>query len=172
MDFSIVIVSWNVKDKLRENLLSLQLTRDVSFEIFVVDNASADGTALMIKTEFKDVKLIANQENLGFAKANNLALSKARGDYLLLLNPDMKVKPETLSNLLAWLKVNPQAAITGCHLLDENGLTLPHVRRFPRLTDQAAIAAKLPHFFPHLLDGYLRRDFDYLKASRVDYIIC
>ena len=69
-----------------------------------MDNNSADGTVEMIKNEFPQVKLIANKENLGFAKANNQAIKQARGEFILLLNPDMRVLPDTLSNMLKWMR--------------------------------------------------------------------
>lgn len=170
MDFSIIIVSWNTKDKLRENLKRLLTSKGVSFEVIVADNNSYDGTAGMVEQEFKTVKLIKNKDNYGFAKANNVALKQASGDYLLLLNPDMLMAENTLINLLTWLKANEQADIAGCKLVDENGLLVKHVRSFPSVFDQAAIALKLPHLFKNILAKYLRVDFDYSRPSRVDSI--
>lgn len=170
MDFSIVIVSWNVKDKLRDNLKSILASSGASFEIIVVDNASSDGTADLVRNEFPQVQLIANSVNLGFAKACNQALALAKGSYLLLLNPDMKLEPTTLSNCLNWLKNEPRAAISGIKLKDSQGENIAQVRRFPRLGDQLAIVLKLAHLAPALLNNYLRRDFDYAKAQVVDSI--
>lgn len=174
MDLSIIIVSWNVKEKLRENLLALFKSEgDVSFEIFVVDNNSHDGTAEMVKNEFSfnGVKLIANAENLGFAKANNQAIKQARGEFILLLNPDMRVVlPDTLSNMVKWMRENKQASVAGCRLIDEQGNTIKHVRKFPTVWDQLAIVLKLPHIFPNVLDKYLRVDFDYSKDAKVDSV--
>ncbi|MBU4454903.1 glycosyltransferase family 2 protein [Patescibacteria group bacterium] len=174
MDLSIIIVSWNVKEKLRENLLALFKSEgDVSFEIFVADNNSQDGTAEMVKNEFSfnGVKLIANAENLGFAKANNQAIKQARGEFILLLNPDMRVVlPDTLSNMVKWMRENKQASVAGCRLIDEQGNTIKHVRKFPTVWDQLAIVLKLPHIFPNVLDKYLRVDFDYSKDAKVDSV--
>lgn len=173
MDLSIIIVSWNVREKLRENLLALFKSEgDVSFEIFVVDNNSHDGTTEMIKNEFSfnGVKLIANAENLGFAKANNQAIKQARREFILLLNPDMRVLPDTLSNMVKWMRENKQASVAGCHLIDESGNTIKHVRKFPTVWDQLAIVLKLPHIFPNVLDKYLRVDFDYSKDAKVDSV--
>ncbi|MEI6378965.1 MAG: glycosyltransferase family 2 protein [Candidatus Falkowbacteria bacterium] len=170
MDLSVIIVSWNTRDKLAANLASLYSSQgDFSFEVFVVDNGSADGSAEMVKRQFAQVKLIANKKNLGFAKANNLALKKAKGEWLLLLNPDMKLKPDTLSNFLNWVKKN-KPAIAGCKLVDSQGRLVRHVRRFPTLFDQAIIAMKLAHLMPSLLGRYLYTDFDYSKAAQVDSI--
>jgi len=170
MDFSIIIVSWNVKNKLADNLKSILASSGASFEIIVVDNASNDGTAEMIRTDFPQVQLIANSLNLGFAKACNQGLARSSGSFLLLLNPDMLLRPTTLSDCLNWLKNEPRAAITGIKLKDSQGNNIAQIRRFPALGDQLAIVLKLAHLAPALLDNYLRRDFDYKSAQRVDSI--
>lgn len=171
MDFSIIIVSWNVKEALRVNLQSiLQSNQQATVEIIVIDNASKDGTVEMIQSEFPSVQIIANQTNVGFAKASNQGLKKAVGDYLILLNPDMKIFPETLGNIKQWLDKNPEADVTGIQLVDEQEKIVRHVRHFPTFFDQAVIILKLPHLFPRLLDLYLLRDFNYSGASQVDSI--
>ncbi|HNW55569.1 MAG TPA: glycosyltransferase family 2 protein [bacterium] len=171
LDLAIVIVSWKVKDKLRANLQQLLASQfSGSFDIWVVDNDSRDGTIEMIREEFPQVKLIANQINLGFAKANNQALKEIKARYSLLLNPDMLVEPTTLVSMVEWMDKNPEATVAGCHLKQVSGETLLHVRRFPTLVDQLAIVLKLPHFFPHILDKYLRTDFDYGVAAPVDSV--
>lgn len=187
MDLSIIIVSWNVREKLKENLKAIfkasphhslclpdrqdsQGEGSIDFEVFVVDNNSSDGSAEMVKSEFSDVKLITNQENFGFAKANNQAIKKAQGNFILLLNPDMKVFPDTLVNMINWMRENKQASVAGCCLVDEAGNTIKHVRKFPRLSDQFAIALKLPHLFSGVLNDYLRADFDYGQPAKVDSI--
>ncbi len=191
MDLSIIIVSWNVREKLKENLKSLFLSQgNLSFEVFVVDNNSSDGSSEMVKREFprvhpvksseagakqfNEVKLIANSDNLGFAKANNqairLCLGQAKSEFVLLLNPDMKVFPDTLSNMVKWMRENKNASVAGCHLVDESGNTIKHVRKFPRLSDQVAIILKLPHLFSAVLNDYMRADFDYSQPARVDSI--
>jgi GT2 family glycosyltransferase len=171
MDISIIIVSWNVKDKLRENIKSIyQSVGNFSFEIIVVDNNSLDDSANMVKHTFPDVNLIRNKDNLGFAKACNQGMKKAHGKYLLLLNPDMLLERDTLNNFIAWLKDNPQADIASCKLVDEKGSIVRHVRSFPKLLDQLAIVLKLPHLLPSILNKYLRKDFDYNQNSKVDSV--
>ncbi len=171
MDISIIIVSWNVKDKLRENIKSIyQSVGNFSFEIFVIDNNSSDDSANMVKHTFPDVNLIRNQENLGFAVACNQGLKKAKGRYLLLLNPDMRLEKDTLDNFLRWLYRNKQAAVSGCKLVDSKGGIIKHVRRFPRFLDQLAIVLKMPHIFPAILDKYIMKNFDYNKSSKVDTV--
>jgi len=171
MDLSIITVTWNVNDYARENFKAIYAnTQGIKYEIFAVDNNSKDGTADMIKAEFPGVHLIANSYNAGFAKANNQAIKHAKGRYILLLNPDMRVLQGTLEGMVRWMDSRPEAGVAGCHLIKEDGATVPHVRRWPKFCDQMAIILKLPHFFPGILDNYLRNDFDYKKEAIVDSV--
>ncbi len=173
MDLSIVIVSWNVKEKLRECLRSVEETaQNFRCEVFVVDNDSKDGTVAMIEKEFPLVHVIANNFNAGFAKANNQAIRLSQGRYVLLLNPDMRVFPGALQNMVKFMDEprNAKVGVAGCHLVTEAGETVPHVRRFPTLKDQLAIMLKVSHLFPHVLDSYMMPEFDYSKEARVDSI--
>lgn len=169
MKLSIIIVSWKVRDKLKNNLVTLFKSQaDFTWEVFVVDNNSGDGTVDMIKQDWPQVKLIVNEENLGFARANNQAIKQAQGDFVLLLNPDMLVGEDTLAKMVAWMEVRSEAWVAGCHLVNEQGQTIPQVRRFPGFFDQLAIATKLAHIYPKVLHKYLRKDFDYSQETRVD----
>ena len=171
MDLSIIIVSWNVEELLRKNLAAIyKNTQGINFEVFVVDNASKDDSVVMVQKEFPDVHVIANSDNLGFAKANNQAIAQSKGRYVLLLNPDMQVHESTLSDMVSWMDQHPQAGVAGCHLIDEYGNTVPHVRRFPRLIDQAATILKVPHIVPRILGDYMMVDFNYSKEAVVDSI--
>ena len=169
MDLSVIIVSWNVREKLVRNLAAL-FASDFSgtFEVFVVDNDSDDGSADVVRRDFPQVKLLANQENLGFSRANNLAIRQAAGRFILLLNPDMQVEADTLKRALSWAEANPQAVVSGCRLVNERGETIRQVRRFPRLLDQLLVVSKLPHLFPFLLNNYLAVKFNYDQPARVD----
>lgn len=169
MKLSIIIVSWKVRDKLNNNLTALFKSQaDFEWEVLVVDNNSQDGTVEMVKQDFPQVKLIANNDNLGFAKANNQAIKEATGEFVLLLNPDMLVAVDTLAKMVAWMEARPSAWVAGCHLVDEHGKTIPQVRCFPRLIDQLVVAAKIAHIYPAVLNKYLRRDFDYSQEAKVD----
>lgn len=183
MDLSIVIVSWNVRDRLRECLRSIFDTIAASplrIEVFVVDNASHDGSAEMVRDEFPQVMCIANSENLGFARANNQAIrvtrEEGRGksvpEFILLLNPDMRVLPGTLEGIVAFMRErrNARVGIAGCRLVNERGELVPHVRRFPTFMDQFVTLTKFSKLVPRLLDRYLVRDFDYSREARVDSI--
>ena len=171
MDLSIIIVSWNVKDKLRANLRALlESQTKYHLEILVVDNNSEDGSAEMVAAEFPEVQLIANSDNLGFAKANNQALKLASGRYFLLLNPDMLVEADTLEKMLTWAEIHPEATVSGYKLTSPEGVVISQVRRFPRFSDQLFIILKIPHLFPVLLNSYLEKNFDYNQAAAVDSV--
>jgi len=171
MNLSVIIVSWNVREKLRNNLRALyQSEGDFSFEVSVVDNNSADGSADMVKQESPKAKVIANSENLGFSRANNQAIKLAQGEFILLLNPDMQVEAGTLAKTLAWAKNNPQATVMSCRLVDEAGKTIRQVRRFPKFFDQLMVTLKIPHIFPAVLHKYLVTDFNYEAAAKVDSV--
>lgn len=171
MDLSVIIVSWQVREKLEANLKSLFKSEgSFKFEVFVVDNNSSDGSADMVATLFPEVKLIKNSANLGFAKANNQAIKEAGGKYILLLNPDMQVFPDTLGKALEFAEPNQQAAVSGFKLVNEKGYVISHVRRFPKFFDQLMIVLKVPHVFPAVLNSYLLPRFDYSKEAKVDSV--
>lgn len=111
---SIIVVSYNTKDMTIACLDSVyEQTRQASFELIVVDNASADGSGAAIAERFPDIKFIQSETNLGFAAGNNLAAKSATGDYLLLLNPDTLVLDHGIDNLVAFADANPDARIWG-----------------------------------------------------------
>lgn len=168
---SIIIVNYKVKDLLDNCLESIfSNSENIELDVIVVDNNSQDGSLEMIKEKYPQVNLIASPENLGFAKANNLGFKQAEYDYLLLLNPDMKILPNTLKNMIQWMNENPQASVASCHLIDQNRKTLHHIRRFPSFWDQLAITLKIPHIWPNILNKYLQKDFDYSQSSKVDSV--
>ncbi len=168
MDLSIVIISYNVREKLEQNLKSIfNSSGNINFEVIVVDNNSSDYSAEMVIKSFPQVRLIRNQKNIGFSRANNLAISIAQGDFILLLNPDMRLFPDTLKNSLDFAKNNPQAIVSSCLLVDNKNQIIKHVRRFPAFWDQLAIILKLAHIFPGILKSYLYFNFDYNNSQKV-----
>ena len=114
MDISIVIVNWRTRDSLRECLRSVQSQDGVPpIQIIVVDNASEDGSTEMVATEFPQVQLVCNPQNRGFAAACNQGIHLAEGRFILLLNPDTVVPPQTLAKLLAFAETRPDSAVIG-----------------------------------------------------------
>ncbi len=119
---SVVIVNYNVKEYLAQALHSLQRAlKDIPHEIFVVDNASVDGSVAYIRQHFPDVRLIESKENLGFAKANNLALQHVQGEYVVLINPDTVVQEDTFQKLLDFFEKTPDASAATCKIINPDG---------------------------------------------------
>ena len=122
MKLSVIIVSYNVKHYLLQCLDSLQKALEgVEAEIYVVDNHSKDGTPDYISSRCKGIKLIASNHNNGFAKANNTAIKRASGKYVLLLNPDTFVGENTIKECLHFMDTHPQAGGLGVQMLKNNG---------------------------------------------------
>lgn len=122
MKLSIIIVNWNTKDILKQTLLSvLNETKSIDYEIIVVDNNSSDGSVEMIKKDFPSVVLIENNDNKGFAGANNDALKIARGEYLMLLNSDTIVLDQALEKMVKFLDENKDVMMTGPKLVGKKG---------------------------------------------------
>lgn len=133
MDLSIIIVNYNVRQFLENALASVYRAMEgVQGEVFVVDNASDDGSVEMVTAKFPHVYLIENKANVGFAKANNAALKRAKGKYLLLLNPDTIVQEDTIKVMINFFDENPDAGLAGCKILNPDGsFQLPCRRSFP-----------------------------------------
>lgn len=170
---SVIIVSWNVKDLLRRSLKSLFETNQsgVHFEVVVVDNASRDGSAEMVSYEFPNVKLIANRENVGFAKACNQGSQIADGDYFLFLNDDTEVFADSLSEPVKYLASNKEIGVLGCSIKNPNNTQQPSVRHFPKLIDQLLILLKIHNFFPGFIRKYLCIKFDYSVSQSVEQVM-
>jgi len=133
-DISIIIVNWNTRDVLRNCLRSVfEQTKDISFEVIVIDNASSDGSADMVKREFPGVRLIENTKNLGFAAANNQGMKIAKGRYVLLLNPDTIVLDRAIEKTIAFADSHPEAAVVGCCVLNPDQTLQPTCFMFPSL---------------------------------------
>jgi N-acetylglucosaminyl-diphospho-decaprenol L-rhamnosyltransferase len=128
---SVIIVSYNTCELLRACLTSA--VRSSPAEVIVVDNGSADGSAGMVQTDFPRVRLIASAENLGFVRANNLALRSSLGDHLLLLNPDAEVEDGALTTLQRFLDDHPAAGVVGPRLVYGDGAPQHSAFRFPTL---------------------------------------
>ncbi len=130
MKLSVVIVNYNVRYFLEQCLLSVQkAVAGLESEVFVVDNASSDGSADYIRPRFPWVKWIGNTDNPGFSKANNQAIKISQGEYVLLLNPDTVVAEDTFSQCAAFMDAHPDAGALGVHMVDGRGNFLPESKR-------------------------------------------
>lgn len=130
MKLSVVIVNYNVKHFLEQCLHSVEkASRNVETEVFVVDNNSVDGSKGMLISKFPNIKLILNDKNLGFSKANNQAMRLARGEYILLLNPDTVVEEDTFEKVVSFMDAHPDAGGLGVKMIDGKGKFLPESKR-------------------------------------------
>jgi len=159
-DISVIIVSFNSKDDLRNCLNSL-LSEQVSMEIWVVDNASSDGTQQMLQTEFRDIaiKVICNSKNIGFAPACNQPLSLCAGRYILFLNPDTIVKPGSIRLMVDLLDSDPSIGVVGPRLMYPDGS-----HQYSYGPDWSILQIILWHVIPLRLREYLQAFW--LKKSR------
>ena len=149
MDISIIVVNWNTRDLLRKCLDSVETTvRSLSHEIIVVDNASTDGSAAMLRKEFPRVRLIENLENRGFGTANNQALRVMTGRYALLLNSDAVLTENAVSELFTCMENHPEAAMACGQLLNTNGSRQNSIAAFPSLLTLMTNTPLLEYLFP------------------------
>lgn len=131
-DVSTIIVSYNTQSLLNECITKLQSSvGEIDCQIIFVDNASVDGSVDVIRRDFDHCQLIENSKNVGFGRANNQALSLAKGNYVLLLNTDAFVAPETLEKTLRFMDLNPRCGILGVRLEGRDGVLQPCCRYFP-----------------------------------------
>jgi hypothetical protein len=134
LDVSVIIVNWNTRDLLIRCLEALgQATGGLRLEVIVVDNASRDDSVAVLRQRFPEVRLIANDNNAGFSRANNQGAAVARGRYLLLLNSDAFLTPGALEALLALAEAQPRAGLVGAHLRNADGSFQASYTPFPTL---------------------------------------
>lgn len=127
---SIIIVSYNVKYYIEQCLRSIsKASKNVDVEVFVVDNNSNDGTIEYLSPHFPNVEFIQNRENVGFGRANNIALSKSKGDYVLFLNPDTIISEHTLEDCIGFMNSHESAGAVGVRMLHSDGRFAPESRR-------------------------------------------
>ena len=130
MKLSVVIVSYNVRSYLDNCLASVRKALEgIEGEVFVVDNASTDDTLTLLPDRYPEVRFIANEDNVGFASANNQAIRLAKGEYVLLLNPDTTVAEHTLREAVSFMDEHPQAGGAGVMMHNEDGSLAPESRR-------------------------------------------
>jgi GT2 family glycosyltransferase len=170
---SVVIVSYNTRDILMHCLESLfENSRGLDMEVFVVDNDSRDGSAAKVKKEFPQVHLVENHENLGFAAANNQAFRLARGNYIVLLNPDAYVKPSSLQNGISFMERTPDCGLCGGKVLSPEGRLEPSARRFPsplsKFFTLSGLSAKYPG--PTIFNRHEFGGFAHDRAVEVDWV--
>lgn len=174
VDLSIIIVNWNGRDLLTKCLKCVESTvKKVSYETFVVDNNSSDGSQEMVRRDFSNVKLIANTDNVGFATANNQAMEVSQGRYVLLLNSDAFVNENTLDTMVEFMDTHPDAGMASCKLLYEDGSLQRSCATFPTLATELFIALGFDKIFAKssLFGKYQMTDWNYDDTREVDVIM-
>ncbi len=149
MDVSIVIVNWNTKELLAECLRSIyEHTKKLKFEIIVVDNASSDGSADLVKKLFPKVIVIQNDKNVGYATGNNQGLAVAKGKYALVLNSDTYFFDNTIAKVYEFAEKNNDAAVVGCKISNKDMTLQGSAFMFPSLNNLFLWVSYLSKIFP------------------------
>lgn len=166
---AIIIVSWNVEDLLKKAVESIEKETNLSFELFIIDNASSDDTQNYLQTLkisnplCAQFRFILNPNNRGFAAGCNQGIKEAKSDYVLLFNPDAKMFPQTISELVAAAERHPGAGVVGGKILNENGTIQASVSKLPTPMVYAGNRLQLQKIFSKnkKINALLRYDFDY-----------
>jgi GT2 family glycosyltransferase len=169
----VCIVNWNCRELLRNCLSSLRESPGVRLEVIVVDNASADGAADMVACEFPDVRLLRNDRNRGFSRANNQAATQARGRYLFFLNNDTVVPPDTLARLVEYADLHADVGMVGPRLRDGQGQFQVSYRQRPTLAAllHKTVLLRWTGLFKGAYRRYRRDDFDPYAVRNVDVLM-
>jgi GT2 family glycosyltransferase len=173
MDVTVIIVNYNTKSLLRECLTSVyRETKEVKYEVFVVDNRSEDGSPDMVQEEFPMVNLIRNERNVGFAAGNNIAIKKGSGRYFLLLNPDTRLVNNTMKILVDYMDEHSDVGATGSMLLDQDMNVQTVCRKFSNfLNEIGELIPVLNRFqFDWMSRNYHPDRFDYRSTGETDYV--
>src|SRR5436305_10775375 len=134
MKLSIVIICWNDLRVIRDCLRSIyEGTHNTSLEVILSDNGSVDGSVEFVRRHYPSVRVLENQENLGFARGNNAGIRVASGEYVLILNPDTIIHDGALDNLVAFADRHPDAGAFGCKVLNPDGTYQLSARLFPTI---------------------------------------
>ena len=170
-------MSWNVADYLRLCLESLRAeaggASSPDLEVIVVDNASADATLDLVRTSFPEVRILSNQDNLGFTRANNQGMAVASGRYVLLINPDAELLPGALGTMVAYLDEHPEVGVLGPQLLNSDGTHQSSRRRFPTLATAFVESTVLQRYFPNsrIVRRYYCADLPPDEIEEVDWLV-
>lgn len=173
LEVSIVIVSFNTREVLRECLDSvLKECEHLRAEILVVENASTDGSAEMMQQDFPQVTVLKSDVNLGFGGANNVALKVARGRYFVLLNSDAFFAPGALALAIRHMDEQPDCGLGGCKLVGRDGESQPSSRCFHTVTNDAMVLTGLAAKFPgsKIFGRFDRTWADPMKPAAVDWV--
>src|SRR5258708_11669902 len=172
IDLSIIVVSWNVRDFLAACLDSIRAgAGDLSLEVIVVDSASTDDTVTVLRERYPWVRLLAQPQNVGFTRGNNIGLQAAAGRHVMLLNPDTEIIGTAFVEMVNTLDRDPAVGVVGPRTLNSDGSTQSTRRRFPTLLTAIFESTWLQRFAPrHVLDRYYARDIADAATADVDWV--
>ncbi len=170
IDVTVVVPSWNTRDLLRACLSSVAASGGPGLELatVVVDDASSDGSAAMVADEFPGVELVRLEHNVGFTRACNVGLERARGRHVLLLNADTELRPGALSKLVARLDGSPEHAAAAPRLVNPDGSLQAAHMGLPRVRTALCFGTPLESWFPREMARYHAADFDYERGGDVE----
>ncbi|WP_138189566.1 glycosyltransferase family 2 protein [Paenibacillus alvei] len=175
MDLSIIIVNYNTKQLTLNCLASInQSITDYRFEVILIDNASHDNSIEAIADKHPQVRLIVNTNNLGFSKANNQGMHIAQGRYVLLLNSDTVIEPDTLDTMIRFMDEHPKVGVAGCKVVLPDGSLDKACRRgFPTPSATFYYVSRLSKLFPKnpRINAYHREDLDPDEEYPIDCLI-
>jgi GT2 family glycosyltransferase len=174
MDLTISIVSHNTAVRLRECLASIyKEASGLDLEVIVVDNHSSDDTDIMVYREFPRARLILNDKNVGFARANNQAIQAGRGRYVFVTNPDVMVQPGSLERMIRFMDETPDAGIAGCKLVYPDNTLQLSCRTFPTLATFLLRGTPIGSLWPRnaLLARYLLTGWNHDSVREVDWCL-
>jgi GT2 family glycosyltransferase len=170
---SVIVVTWNGKQYALECLTSLHEQESaLPVEIIVVDNASTDGTPDAIREQFPNVLLVRNNANLGFAKANNIGMSRSRGKYVCLVNSDVVVPPGCLERMVGYLEKNSGIGVLGPKMISPDGSIGQSVMRLPTVWNTICCALGLHSILPasRIFGGFLMEGYTYDRIDEVEVL--
>lgn len=171
---SIVIVNWRVGELVGRCVRSIiEKVAGIQYEILVIDNSPEKPCEEAVRG-VPNVTYIPTGKNLGFAGGCNVGIERAKGEYILLLNPDTEFVEDALAPMIEFMRAHPKCAVAGCRLVESDGQTIqPSVRRFPTLASQLMIMLKLHHLwrFASTLRRYFADDFDYTREQQCDQVM-
>ncbi|MBU4315077.1 glycosyltransferase family 2 protein [Patescibacteria group bacterium] len=173
LDLSIVVLTYKESlDVLKACFDSVENSKNINYELIVVDNGASDATKGLLQS-YKNVTYLRNKENLGFSKAVNRGISIAQGRYILLLNPDVQFERDVLASMISHLDEDQEVGIASCVINYPDGSLQESIRCFPKISDQLLVMLKIPHIFKEnkIIDKYMMRDVDPHKTQDVESIM-
>ncbi|OGF20560.1 hypothetical protein A2316_00405 [Candidatus Falkowbacteria bacterium RIFOXYB2_FULL_38_15] len=174
LDVSIIILNYKTKGLLRECLRVIKaVSPKLNYEIIVVDNGSGDGTGKMMKEEFSETKFIASDRNLGYAAGNNLGIKEAKGRYVMIMNADIIIFPESIEKLVSYMDTHRDVGIVAPKLLNPDRTLQDSCYRLPSFWIPVFRRTPLGKidFAKKELDKYLMKDWDHSSEREVDWLL-